>query len=1579
MSAVRAQSYAEDRASGAQVIDGSVYFNEEKGSYLTRTPSSAGNRLTWTWSCWCKIAKLPVSGTNGDRSLFSAVDAVTDGDDDSIRLLRTGTTGANSLSFSSSEYNVGTEEWIYTNALLRDPEAFYHIVVAKDTTQSSLANGQLRMYINGVQQSVVESNAIAQNAIRAINSTVPHAIGDHYSQNRQWDGLMSQVYFIDGKSLDASYFGFTDPLTGTWRPKKFEPPVSLNKGITWSSQVSGSFNGSYTADNAFDGNVGGTWAIPADGQDVTWTPSSAITATDQIRLYLNKNGTGGTLTQDGTDLTSGLSAGNQWVTLPSKTLTTLVWGSNGAYNQIQLMTVQVDGEILVDGQNDVHNYGTNGVYLPMDGSALIGNDQSGNGNDWTLKNFGDSNFISKATGVLPVYNTQGSGNIIASPTVRGQAGIAVTVYNPTGSQNRYYFDGVEAPSYNFARGQNVTFDLGDSTVATHQLKFSTTSDGTHGGGSAYDTGAAYGAISAGTVGAATTITFPHNAENTLYYYCVNHSGMGGSVGLTTDIQRADTYASDCVLAAPLYDVEDGSSWEDLSNKMNPNSAEKTVNDNGARARGTYQDYWNFYRRACYFDASDDYVSIASGYADLGLGSGAFTIEGWAYTGTDGTANQVIITSKRYYQGGYDGNWIIRRSNNSQLLFGSFDGTGNEESNNFTCDFSKDCWHHFAFVRNSTGTNGCTMYVDGIDCGNMTVSKSLDDGNASGIFMGTEHNSSTAGDNKWDGFMQDIRIYKGVAKYTSEFIPAATKPSILPSTPAGVSYGSQLTALTEGSVSFEGSGDYLSIADSSDYDLGTNDFTIEFFVYKAVTGKMAIFETRSWGGDGFNLEFSSADKFEWYDPSLASGNDLPMDPTPVALNSWTHFAITRNGSFCRMYRNGKEVGTAKDVGSNSQSSDGTPRIGISAAGANELKGFISNFRFINGTAIYTHNFIPPIKPLTTTSQGATASEVKLLCCQSKNSATVSTGSAITIERAAGGTRPLASDFNPFETNNDQVISESSEYATLNPLSKNSNVSLTDGNLAMSISSAGHYSSIATLGMTTGKYYWEVGAGKGWSNDPAWGIVGEEAEHYDDQTNSVPGAWVRNNGRRYYEGTEGDVWMAASQMNVNSGNTLGLAYDGTAGTLQVFINGITQGTAFTGLKKGMTRNLGSGTSNTWYPVFKMYDGGPINVNFGQKPFKFAPPKGFLPLCASNLERPQFVRSNSVVGVSTWRGTSADNHFIPSGFQADLLWTKDRDTSANWYCFDSVRGRTQVFHPNLSNAESGPENNIIRSLTNTNGYVLGQGGDANNSSYNYVGYSWKAGGNAGTFNKDGVDAGSAAAAGVSDGSITPTACSVGTREGFSIIKYTSTGSNATVGHGLNATPQLIIVKNTDNNNNWHVYHEALGNTKFLYLDLDYAADTGAGAWNNTSPTSTVFSLGTGNGTNSSSNHEYMAYCWCNKPGLQKFGSYTGNADSGGDGPYVELGFRPALVWFKATTGTQPWNLFDSERGTINPIDEGLLINTTGSEFTGTARVDYLSNGFKVRAPSGGNPNVATTYIYCAWAETPFHNLYGATGTAR
>ena len=1871
--AINQQSITEDRASGAQVIEGSTTFNSptlSSGQYLKRTPSSSGNQRTWTYSVWFKRGV----GTWSTTDEMHLLDAKISSTKNFYGIYIGGNNDGDKLSYWET-YGSGTYYFAKQLSAQRDFQGWYHLVFNYDTTQST-SSERIRFFINGVNYGLEPENGTypwpAQNYIGAVNSSdANHMIGS-YEGSRGFDGQMSNIHFLDGVRLDASHFGYTDPLTGTWRPKTFAGDYQSNGINTFTSGTGGypilntNGNGTATASGyRTDKNPSGTdvssylsLAIPGSGGSIAdvsadvkgsgsnksisadnGDPSTSTTESNwygkSVHLdgddsftcgsgsdyavgtsdftaegwfWFNSNGSSQCLMEwdnnsSATGSPSGRSDGGQWYYssggsklhwyqnssnfATGTTITAQEWthlavvvtggtmkfyknGTESASDSYSLDLGNTDGNLRIGLQggtffngyiNDFRFYkgvakytsaftpapntgGINSFHLPLDGSGPIWADQSGLGNNWTtVDGLPTTTQVNKATGALPVYNTKASGNIITSPTVRGQAGIAVTVYNPTGSQNRYYFDGVEAPSYNFARGQNVTFDLGDSTVATHQLKFSTTSDGTHGGGSAYDTGAAYGSVSAGTVGAATTITFPHNAENTLYYYCVNHSGMGGSVGLTTDIQKADTYASDCVLAVPLYDDENGGSWEDISYRMNPNSAEKTIVDNSAIARSGY---WNFYGRGCYFDASSDYVSIASGYSDLGLGSGAFTIEGWAYTGTDGTANQVIITSKRYYQGGYNGNWIIRRTNNSQLLFGSFDGTGNDESNQFTCDFSKDCWHHFAFVRNSTGTNGCTMYVDGIDCGNMTVSKDLDDGNTSGIFMGTEHNSGP-GDNKWDGFMQDIRIYKGVAKYTSPFIPASARPAVRSYNP-GSPYNALVKQPSCGSVVFgrivtDGGSNDLSFADSSDWDLGSNDWTVEGWVYlnKATTWMTFFSQSKSSATSDSAFYFGvGSSGIHCYVSTAGNSWDTNFNSQGrMKTHSWYHIAFTRYNNTLHGYINGELVGSASFSGT-VYSSGRNATIG-SQNGGDGLEGCISNFRFVNGTALYKQGFTPPTEPLTTTSQGATASEVKLLCCNTFDavglttgpSSAVKTGTAFRdsttasqnwdnsstssarsnglgpddifwidlgetvtlnnvtfevdstagsglsltnfqvfysatsdsvgsgvcytgggcgggeVDPCVGGpvsggatdeaiTNTVTFDFvsstvtpptgiryvgltngsgsyggsctyynvkvntpvvatsdatimpsvtadNPFDNETDFYQAESSSYATWNPCD-NECGNLGEAGLKGGVTGSAAWRFYrATTSLDTGKYYWEVydtggkwddtDGSNGYMTGYCLGTNGFDIDGQDPNSDAT-GLWGRQDTNRYKNNssnpTAGDFYSTAAY------SCIAYAYDADTQKLWTSYNGAWEcgGNPSEG-KIPLWINVTAGG----FPMGGSY-GSNIYVyaNFGQKPFRFQPPKGFGPVCSSNVKRPAVAKSTDYVGLSSYVGNGSNNSVSDLNFKPDLLWVKDTDDGDNWITVNSVIGIEKMIK--LNEGETSYEETGDFTSFDDKGYSFGLYNNINQSGITYTGYSWKAGGNSNTFNIDDVGYATAAAAGLTGGDITPTGASISTKAGFSIISYVGTGNDGdTVAHGLTKEPAFVMVKKFEENGNWGVYHQGLSsNVKVLTVNSTNAEFTPTDKFFTWSSTTTDL-LGLGFNTITNDNTEgTVAYLWADIPGLQKFGSYRGNGGTGTGqgGAYVELGFRPALVIVKKINSTGNWMTFDNVRCSYNINDNYYYLNTAATTTHDNGNgMDFLANGFKCRGNlDDANQNDAT-YVYMAWAESPFHNLYGATGT--
>jgi len=261
------------------------------------------------------------------------------------------------------------------------------------------------------------------------------------------------------------------------------------------------------------------------------------------------------------------------------------------------------------------------------------------------------------------------------------------------------------------------------------------------------------------------------------------------------------------------------------------------------------------------------------------------------------------------------------------------------------------------------------------------------------------------------------------------------------------------------------------------------------------------------------------------------------------------------------------------------------------------------------------------------------------------------------------------------------------------------------------------------------------------------------------------------------------------------------------------------------------------------------------------------------------------------------------------------------------------------------------------NSNGFTLGTDvasyGSTNYNTGTYVGWQWQAGQGTTT-------------AGTGTGGITSVTQSVSTTSGFSVVTYTGSGTNGTVTHGLGVAPSWVIVKSRTTTENWMVYHISLGATKYIYLDSTGAAVTLSTIWNNTAPTSSVFSVGTNVTVNQSSTN-YVAYCWAEIAGYSKFGSYTGNGSA--DGTFVYLGFRPKFVMVKKTNTGNYWVMQDSSRSTFNVVDKYLAADDSLAEATSAqVNIDFLSNGFKLR--SAFDIVNSGDYIYMAFAENPFKN---------
>ena len=313
---------------------------------------------------------------------------------------------------------------------------------------------------------------------------------------------------------------------------------------------------------------------------------------------------------------------------------------------------------------------------------------------------------------------------------------------------------------------------------------------------------------------------------------------------------------------------------------------------------------------------------------------------------------------------------------------------------------------------------------------------------------------------------------------------------------------------------------------------------------------------------------------------------------------------------------------------------------------------------------------------------------------------------------------------------------------------------------------------------------------------------------------------------------------------------------------------------------------------------------------------------------------------------------------GFQPDWIWNKKRSGTGVHSLFDSVRGfgsSGKVLYSNTNGAEA--TNALIKSVSSTGFTVTASSDDTGTM----VDWCWKAGGSASSN---------------SDGDIT-SSVSVNTTAGFSIVSYTGTGSNATIGHGLGVTPKWIIVKQRNATRSWEVFHSSIPsmNTKYIELNTTAAASTYSPVWGGTDPTSTTFHVGTDNSTNNNSG-SFIAYCFAEKKGYSKFGSYTRNQNT--DGPFVYSGFRPAWVMVKRTDSTSDWLICDSKRPGFNPIDDKLFPNTSQAEDPYES-FDFVSNGFKITSAGTGHNASGANMIYMAFAESPFVNSNGVANNAR
>ena len=530
----------------------------------------------------------------------------------------------------------------------------------------------------------------------------------------------------------------------------------------------------------------------------------------------------------------------------------------------------------------------------------------------------------------------------------------------------------------------------------------------------------------------------------------------------------------------------------------------------------------------------------------------------------------------------------------------------------------------------------------------------------------------------------------------------------------------------------------------------------------------------------------------------------------------------------------------------------------------------------------------------------------------------------------------------------------------------NPTYSEGNLEVVTPNSGSGNSVSTIGVESGKWYAEVYI-QAYSSLPRHniGITGDAfatilaATNFGSLSTSLDVGYFFN-GTKFIGNSESTNAGATYAV----GDVMGIALNVDDSAVTFYKNNASQFTqAFTagGTYHFVVGDVSGGGGTTFELNFGQDSsfGGrktPGNKQDGNSigDFFYAPPAGFLALCTKNLPEPAVVPTENFNSV-LYTGTGQDNRAVTGvGFQPDWVFIKGR-TSAESTWHDSLRGPANGLFAESETAEDTGGNLVS---FDADGFTTSDSNRANRNNQPLIAWNWKAGGNAASVGSN------------TDGSINTTDTSVNSAAGFSISTFTGNAtSGATVGHGLGVVPEWVMVVCRSSAGNRLIYHASNTSapaTDYLALETTGATADAANIWNDTAPTSSVFSLG--NNASANGNGEtFVAYCWHSVEGYSKFGSYTGNGNA--DGPFVHLGFKPAFIMRKRTDNTTHWHINDNARIGFNGTGSNLSLrpNVTDGEDDAN-RVDFLSNGFKISTTSGDVNNDNSVFIFMAFAESPF-----------
>lgn len=705
--------------------------------------------------------------------------------------------------------------------------------------------------------------------------------------------------------------------------------------------------------------------------------------------------------------------------------------------------------------------------------------------------------------------------------------------------------------------------------------------------------------------------------------------------------------------------------------------------------------------------------------------------------------------------------------------------------------------------------------------------------------------------------------------------------------------------------------------------------------------------------GLHVRFNTDDTLYFMNyPSSFSGR-LSTSRVFRDTSAWYHIVFVwdttnaTSGDRMRIYINGERETSFTAESYPSLNLDGTfnsTSYGDHAIGRNNYNGqyfdgYMAEVNFVDGTA------------LDPTSFGETDANGQWVPIQNPSVTYGTNGFYLTFDGFNGTTATdESSNSNDWTANNlaatDLMLDHAqNNFATLGPMVRSVR---SEGNLRSSKLDTNYNTAVSSIAVSSGKWYSECRV----TLDAIYPVLGiaDVSSNTIIDTSKYMGEDSLSYG--YFSTTWYFNGSSAGNhgLSISSGDILGVALDldSAQNTLKIYVNGVL----------GSTLNINDPVEG--YVVGSMgssFAGAIADWNFGQDSsfagneiaqgnvdkngfgdFYYQPPAGHLALCTQNLPDPAINDGTEHFNTATWTGTGAANSITGIGFQPDFVWTKCRSVATTAHTLHNVVSGVDKY---LVSSRTSAEATLATIMTSfdSDGFTLGTHGLANTSGRTYVGWSWKAGGT-GVAN--------------TDGSISSTV-SANQTAGFSIVTFA--GGSGTVGHGLSQAPELIIEKKTDTTSDW------IAGTTVIDGSYDYVRlNTTAAKANSavTAPTSSVFTPNTGA-------NDVIAYCFHSVEGYSKIGKYTGNGST--NGPVVYTGFRPAFVIYKRTDSSAVWIMHDTVRDAYNAMTKRLYPNQENAEAdSSTYAIDALSSGFKIRSSLSTLNTSGGTYIYIAFAESPF-----------